>query len=121
MTPKRMLTIAGVWYLLEGATAFFTGIGFDFMSYGFGILGLSLGILFLAARDELASKLRIVVFCDRFPCDARRQPDRVLRPMERTLHGQRPRLCLSDHLADRRRRFFHAGRDNTATRIRRLN
>lgn len=121
MTPKRMLTIAGVWYLLEGATAFFTGIGFDFMSYGFGILCLSLGILFLAARDELASKLRIVVFAIGFLATLGVSLIAYYaqwsgRFMDSALGYVFPTIWLIVAVG-----FFIAGRDNTAMRIRRLN
>ena len=62
MTPKHMLTIGGVWYLIEGVAGFLSGIGFDFMRFGFGTFCLSLGLLFLMARNENISKLRTTVF-----------------------------------------------------------
>lgn len=62
MTPKRMLTLGGVWYLVEGVAGFFSGSGFDFMRFGFSVFCLSLGGLFLFARNENISKLRAAVF-----------------------------------------------------------
>lgn len=62
MTPKRMLTLGGVWYLIEGVAGFFSGTGFEFMRFGFGVFCLSLGLLFLMARNENISRLRTAVF-----------------------------------------------------------
>ncbi len=62
MTPKRMLTLGGAWYLVEGVAGFFSGSGFEFMRFGFGTFCLSLGLLFLMARNENISRLRTAVF-----------------------------------------------------------
>lgn len=62
MTPKRMLTIGGLWYFIEGVAGFFSGSGFEFMRFGFSILCLGLGLLFMMARNENVSKLRTTVF-----------------------------------------------------------
>ncbi|MCE7859639.1 MAG: hypothetical protein DYG86_07605 [Chloroflexi bacterium CFX2] len=62
MTPKRMLTLGGAWYMIEGVAGLFSGSGFDFMRFGFSIFCLSLGVLFLMARNENVSKLRTAVF-----------------------------------------------------------
>ena len=61
MKTKWMLTIGGVWYLIEGISVFFTTAGFYFMSYGFGLFCISLGLLFLMTRTEAPSRLRTTV------------------------------------------------------------
>lgn len=66
MKPKLMLTIGGVWFLIEGITGFFMVSGFDFMSYGFSVLSISLGVLCLTARNEPVSKLRNATFLTGF-------------------------------------------------------
>jgi 4-amino-4-deoxy-L-arabinose transferase-like glycosyltransferase len=121
MTPKRMLTVGGAWYLIEGAAAFFAGSGFDFMSYGFGILCLSLGILFLLARDELISKVRTAVFAVGFLSTFGISLTAYYaqwsgRFMDSALGYIPPTLWLVVSIG-----FFIVGRDNTSSRIRRLN
>lgn len=121
MTPKRMLTIGGVWYLIEGAAAFFTGTGFDFMSYGFGILCVSLGVLFLMARNELVSKLRTAIFAFGFIATLGISLISYYaqwsgRFMDNALGYIFPTIWLIVAVG-----FFVVGRDNTSTRIRRLN
>jgi hypothetical protein len=58
MKTKLMLTIGGVWYLIEGISVFFTTTGFYFMSYGFGFFCIALGLLFMMTRSEAPSRLR---------------------------------------------------------------
>jgi hypothetical protein len=121
MTPKRMLTIGGAWYLIEGAAAFFTGFGFDFMSYSFGTLCISLGALFLMARNESVSKLRTSVFAIGFLATfgisiAAYYAQWSGRFMDSALGYIPPTLWLIVAVG-----FFFVGRDNTSTRIRRLN
>jgi hypothetical protein len=58
MKTKWMLTVCGAWYLVEGFSVFFTSGGFYFMSYGFGIFCVSLGLLCLLIRNESPSRLR---------------------------------------------------------------
>lgn len=121
MTPKRMLTIGGVWFLIEGVAGFFTGIGFDFMSYGFGILCVSLGLLCLMTRNELVSKLRTTVFVICFLSTLGISLIAYYaqwsgRFMDSALGYIPPTLWLIVATG-----FFLVGRDNTSTRIRRLN
>ena len=59
MKTRWMFTIGGVWYLIEGLSVFFTTAGF--YSYGFGLLCVSLGSLFLMTRSEAPSRLRTTV------------------------------------------------------------
>lgn len=66
MKPKLMLTIGGIWFLLEGITGFFMGGGFDFSAFGFSVFSISLGILCLLMRNEPASKARNAVFITGF-------------------------------------------------------
>lgn len=62
MKPKLMLTIAGVFYLLDGLAGFFMVSGFDFIAYAYSIFCMSLGALFLLTRSESASKARNAIF-----------------------------------------------------------
>ncbi len=62
MKPKLMLTIAGVYFLLDGLSGFFMISGFDFITYAYSIFYMSLGVLFLIARSESASKARDAIF-----------------------------------------------------------
>ncbi len=66
MKPKLMLTIGGIWFLIEGITGFFMGGGFDFSAFGFGVFSISLGILCLLMQNEPASKARNAVFITGF-------------------------------------------------------
>ena len=66
MKPKLMLTIAGVYYLLDGLAGFFMVSGFDFIAYAYSIFCMSLGVLFLMTRNESASKARNAVFMTGF-------------------------------------------------------
>ena len=58
MKTKWMLTIFGIWYVVEGISVFFTSGGFYFMSYGFGIFCIVLGLICLMIRNEHPSRLR---------------------------------------------------------------
>lgn len=62
MKPKLMLTIAGIFYLLDGLAAFFMVANFDFIAWAYGIFCLSLGALFLMSRNEAASRARNAIF-----------------------------------------------------------
>ncbi len=66
MKPKLMLTIGGIWFLIEGITGFFMETGFDFSAFGFSVFSISLGILCLLNRNEPASKARNAVFLTGF-------------------------------------------------------
>ncbi len=66
MKPKLMLTIAGVYYLLDGLAGFFMVSGFDFIAYGYSIFCMSLGALFLMTRNEAPSKARNAIFMTGF-------------------------------------------------------
>ncbi len=62
MKPRLMLTIGGIWFLLEGIAGFFMAGGFDFSAFGFSVFSMTLGILCLLMRNEPASKSRNAVF-----------------------------------------------------------
>ena len=62
MKPKLMLTIGGIWFLLEGITGFFMGGGFDFFAFGFSVFSITMGILCLMTRNEPASNARNATF-----------------------------------------------------------
>ena len=62
MKPKLMLTIAGVYFMLDGLAGFFMVSGFDFTSWSYGIFCMSLGVLFLMTRNEAASTARNAIF-----------------------------------------------------------
>ena len=66
MKPKLMLTIAGVYYVLDGLAGFFMVSGFDFITYAYSIFCMSLGVLFLIVRSESASKARDAIFITGF-------------------------------------------------------
>ena len=66
MKPKVMLTIAGVFFLLDGLAGFFMVNGFDFIAYGYSIFCMSLGALFLMTRSEESSKARNAIFVTGF-------------------------------------------------------
>ncbi len=66
MKQKLMLTIAGVYFLLDGLAGFFMVSGFDFIAYAYSIFCMSLGALFLMARGEPASKARNAIFMTGF-------------------------------------------------------
>jgi|SRR5690606_8882055 hypothetical protein len=57
MKTKWMLTLFGIWYVIEGISVFFTSGDFYFMSYGFGIFCVTLGLICLLIRDEGPSRL----------------------------------------------------------------
>ncbi|MCK6585722.1 MAG: hypothetical protein L6Q49_21675 [Anaerolineales bacterium] len=66
MKPKLMLTIGGIWFLIEGVTGFFMAGGFDFSAFGFSVFSITLGILCLLMRNESPSKARNAVFLSGF-------------------------------------------------------
>ena len=66
MKPKHMLTIGGIWFLIEGLSGFFMVSEFDFIAFGFSIFCISLGTLCLLARNESSSKLRDAIFITGF-------------------------------------------------------
>lgn len=121
MTPKRMLTIGGIWYLIEGVAGFFSGTGFDFMRFGFGTFCLSLGLLFLMARDENVSKMRTAVFMVGFLASLGVSLSAYYAQwsgmfMPNALGYILPTIWLIVSLG-----FFLVGLNNTSTRVRRLN
>lgn len=121
MTPKRMLVIGGTWYLIEGVAGFFSGTGFDFMRFGFGIFCLSLGLLFVMARNENVSKLRTAVFMVGFLASFGISLIAYFaqwsgRFMPNALGYILPAVWLVVAIG-----FFLVGLGNTSTRIRRLN
>ncbi len=66
MKTKLMLTIAGVYYLLDGLAGFFMVNSFDFIAWAYGIFCISLGVLFLMTRKEEPSKARNAIFMTGF-------------------------------------------------------
>jgi hypothetical protein len=121
MTPKRMLTIGGVWYIVEGIAGFFTRFSFDFMTSGFSILCISLGLLFWLARNELVSRLRTSIFIVGFVATLGISLIGFYaqwsgRFMESALGYISPIIWLVVSVG-----FLVVGMDNTSTRIRRLN
>ena len=66
MKPKLMLTIAGVYYLLDGLAGFFMVSCFDFIAWSYSIFCMSLGALFMMTRNEAASTARNAVFMTGF-------------------------------------------------------
>ena len=66
MKPKFMLTIGGIWFLIEGITGFFMEGGFAFFTFGFSIFSISLGVLCLLTRNEGATKARNAIFMTGF-------------------------------------------------------
>jgi|GEM_PF-3503635 hypothetical protein len=58
MKTKWMLTIFGIWYIVEGISVFVTAGGFYFMAYGFGIFCIALGLVCVFIRNESPSRLR---------------------------------------------------------------
>ena len=66
MKPKLFLTIAGVYFLLDGLAGFFMVSGFDFITYAYSIFCMSLGALFLMTRNEAASTARNAIFMTGF-------------------------------------------------------
>ncbi|MEO8356284.1 MAG: hypothetical protein ABI621_10235 [Chloroflexota bacterium] len=66
MKPKLMLTIAGVYYVLDGFAGFFMVSRFDFITWAYAIFCMSLGVLFLITRNEAASTARNAIFMTGF-------------------------------------------------------
>lgn len=66
MKPKLFLTIAGVYFLLDGLAGFFMVNGFDFIAYAYSIFCMSLSALFLMTRNEGASTARNAIFVTGF-------------------------------------------------------
>jgi len=66
MKPKLMLTIAGVYYILDAIANVAQAGHFDFEPYAYSMYGLSFGVLFLLFRNEPASKTRDAVFMTGF-------------------------------------------------------
>jgi hypothetical protein len=66
MKPNLMLTIAGIYYLLDAAAEIFQPNGFDFTPYAYVVYGLSFGTLLLLVRNEPASKARDAIFISGF-------------------------------------------------------
>lgn len=66
MKPNLMLTIAGIYYLLDAAAEIFQPNGFDFTPYAYVVYGLSFGTLLLLVRNEPASKTRDAIFISGF-------------------------------------------------------
>ena len=66
MKPNLLLTIAGVYYILDAIAELFQAGHFVFAPYGYTAFGLSLGILFLLARNEGASRTRDAIFMTGF-------------------------------------------------------
>lgn len=66
MKPKLMLTIGGIWFLIEGITGFFMESGFDFFTFAFSVFSITQGILCLLMRNETATKARNAVFMTGF-------------------------------------------------------
>ena len=64
MSPKWMLILGGIWFLAEGVSVF-VGSSYHFMTYGFGVFCVSMGILCLLARNEAPSRLRnsVLMIC----------------------------------------------------------
>lgn len=121
MTPKRMLTLGGVWYLIEGVAGFFSGSGFDFMRFGFSVFCLSFGVLFFMARNENVSRLRTAVFIVGFLASfgislAAYYAQWSGRFMDSAIGYISPTLWLVVSVG-----FFIVGRDNASHHIRRLN
>lgn len=121
MTPKRMLVIGSAWYLIEGVAGFFSGSGFEFMRFGFGILCLSLGLLFIMARNENVSKLRTIIFMIGFLASFGISLTVYYAQwsgafMPNAIGYILPTIWLIVAIG-----FFFFGMDNTSSRIRRLN
>jgi hypothetical protein len=66
MKPKLVLTIAGIYFLLDGLAGFFMVSGFDFIAYAYSIFCMSLGALFLMTRNEAASPARNAIIMTGF-------------------------------------------------------
>jgi hypothetical protein len=62
MKPQLMLTIAGVYYILDAIAEIFQSGHFDFAPSAYTVFGLSFGLLFLLARNEPGSKARDAIF-----------------------------------------------------------
>jgi apolipoprotein N-acyltransferase len=62
MKPKWMLTIAGLYYILDAIAEIFQAGGFDFTPSAYTVFGLSFGALFLLIRNEPGSKARDAIF-----------------------------------------------------------
>ena len=58
MNPKWMFIVGGIWFLVEGTSIYFFGMVYEFMTYGFGVFCISMGILCLLSRNEAPSRLR---------------------------------------------------------------
>lgn len=58
MNPKWMFIVGGIWFLVEGGSIFFWGMTYEFMTYGFGMFCISMGILCFLARNEAPSRMR---------------------------------------------------------------
>ena len=66
MKPNLLLTVAGIYYLLDAIAEIFQPNGFDFTPYAYVVFGLSFGVLLLLVRNEPASKTRDAVFMSGF-------------------------------------------------------
>lgn len=66
MKPKLFLTVAGVYFLLDGFAGFFMVNGIDFITWAYSIFCMSLGVLFLMTRNEAASMARNSIFMTGF-------------------------------------------------------
>src|SRR5689334_4458231 len=66
MKPKLMLTIAGVYYIVDAIANVLQAGHFDFAPYAYSMYGLSFGVLFLLFRNESATKTRDAVFITGF-------------------------------------------------------